>query len=269
MRNSLLVTGLLAATLPAQNDFGPGIATSLEQLRAQAEAFKGVKVSFVIQYATLGRISNPFFTQFTPTDYSNFCGWGDEQPIWRKESYENLFGFLFLSKAHAKLNDLYALRTYQRVKVIGVVRNTFQDQPWIEVLDFEPVEGKVDLALLTHLYRGEQFMQERRWQRAIAELTLATADGVPGPVLFAVHKDMGICHLRIGEADKAVQHLQTASTLTTEPDLEVERFLATASTDPKLEIDRAINQTPLRDFERPMWEAFDTGTEHPAGKPAR
>src|SRR5262249_33004965 len=117
------------------------------------------------------------------------------------ESYENLFGFLFLSKTHPKLNDLYLLRTYQRVKVTGVVRNTFQDQPWIEVLDFEPVEGQVDLALLTHLYRGEQFMQQRRWQRAIAELSLAPGVGVPEPALFAVHKNMGICFLRIGEAE--------------------------------------------------------------------
>jgi len=269
MRNCLLVTGLLAAILPAQSELGPAVNASLEQLRGQPEAFRGVKVAFVVQFATLGRISNPFFTQFTPTEYTNFCGWGDDQPIWRKESYESLFGFLFLSKTHPKLNDLYGMRTYQRLKVTGVVRNTFQDQPWIEVLDFEPVVGQVDLAVLTHLYRGEQFMQERRWQRAIAELTLAPGAGVPEPAMFAIHKNMGICYLRIGEAEKALTHLQQASTLTTEPDLEVERYLATATTQPSLEIDRAVSQAALRDYERPMWEAFDTGTEHPTRKTGR
>src|SRR5690242_13757172 len=103
MRNSLLLTMLLAAGLPAQSELGPAITTTLDQLRAQPEAFKGVKAAFTIQYATLGRISNPFFTQFTPTDYTNFHAWGDDQPIWRKESYENLFGFMFLSKTHPKL----------------------------------------------------------------------------------------------------------------------------------------------------------------------
>lgn len=261
MRNCLLVTGLLAVSLPAQHDSGPAINTSLEQMRIQPEAFRGVKASFVVQFSSLGRISNPFFTQFTPAEYANFYGWGEDQPIWRKESYENMFGFFFLAKTHPKLNELYALRTYQRLKLTGVVRNTFQDQPWIEILDFEPVEGHVDLAVLTHLYRGEQYMQQRRWQRAIAELSLAPGDGVPGPALLAIHKNMGICHLRIGEASKALTHLQEASKLGTEPDIEVERYLATASTEPSLELDRAISQTVLRDHERPMWEAFDNGEQ--------
>lgn len=271
MSTKLILAGLLtlAAALPAQtNDFGAAIDTTLDHVRREPDAFKNVKVVFTLQYATLGKISNPFFTQFTPADYANFHGWSDQQPIWRRESYEDLFGMLFLSKMHPKLGQLYALRTYQRIRVTGVVRNTFQDAPWIEVLDFEPVSGQVDIAVLTHLFRGEQFMAQRRWQRAIAELSLAPGAGVPEPVLFAVYKNLGTCYLRIGEAERALTHLRQASGLTTEPDLAVERMLAVAATQPALELDRLVTQAALKDYERPMWEAFDRDAGKQSGQAA-
>lgn len=263
MRTLLLLTGLLAANfLPAQdNVFGPAIATNLERVRADPEAYRGVKITFVVQFASLGKLSNPFFTRFTPSEYVNFYAWGDEQPIWRKESYENLFGMLFLSKMHARTADLYATRLYQRMRVTGVVRNTFQDQPWIEVLDFERVAGQVDVAVLSHLHRGEQFMAARRWQRAIAELSMAPGPGVPEPVLFAIHKNLGVSYLRMGEAHNAVTHLQQAATYSTEPDMEVQRLLAAAETRPSQELDRQVSMATLREFERPMWEAFDRGSK--------
>jgi len=42
------------------------VITTLKQVREHPDAFRNVKVQFDIQFATLGRISNPFFTQFVP-----------------------------------------------------------------------------------------------------------------------------------------------------------------------------------------------------------
>src|SRR5690606_28736697 len=110
------------------------VITTLKQVREHPDAFRNVKVQFDIQFATLGRISNPFFTQFVPSDYANFHAWGTEQPIWRKAEFDDVFGLLFLSKASDQLQEIYAATTFQRRRVIGLVRNTFQNQPWIEVL---------------------------------------------------------------------------------------------------------------------------------------
>jgi len=259
MRTALSVSFLLSvAALPAQDrEFGVPVSTTLTEIRAEPESYKNVKVKFTIQFASLGKISNPFFTKFTPTDFANFYAWADEQPIWQQGAYEDLFGLLFLSKTSEKLEQLYQLRVYTRVAITGVIRNTFQNTPWIEVVDFEPAGGQLDTAVITHLYRGEQFMEQRQWQRAIAELSLAPGGGVPEAALRAAHRNLGICLLRIGEPQLAISYLQSASSLSKNVDRELESLLAVAKTQPDQAIDRTVDSRNLRDSERPMWEAFD------------
>jgi hypothetical protein len=137
MRTALFVSFLMGVSaLPAQDsELGVTVDTTLSQVRADAEAYKSVQVKFTIQFASLGKIYNPFFTKFTPSEYSNFYAWPDEQPIWRLKDYHDVFGMLFLSKSSDKLDQLYKLKAYQRVAVTGIVRNTFQSLPWIEVTD--------------------------------------------------------------------------------------------------------------------------------------
>ncbi|MFO1077268.1 MAG: hypothetical protein U1E73_06025 [Planctomycetota bacterium] len=261
MRTATIVTFLLgAAALTAQDrEFGVPVETTLTQVRAEPEAYKNVKVKFTVQFASLGKISNPFFTKFTPTDFTNFYSWADEQAIWRQDAYQNLFGMLFLSKTHEKLEQLYTLHTYDRIELTGIVRNTFQGEPWIEVTDFERQSGKLDTAVITHLYRGEKLMDQRMWQRAIAELSLVPGAGVPPTAMGATYKNLGTCLLRIGEAGLATSYLQSASTLAKGRDREVEDLLALAKVNPDQAIDRTVDSRTLKDHERPMWEAFDDG----------
>jgi hypothetical protein len=259
MRTALFLSFLLGvASLPAQDrDFGTAVRVSLAEVRSNPDAYKGVKVTFPAQFTSLGNISNPFFTKFTPTDFANFYAWGDEQPIWQEKSYEQVFGMLFLSKQHPKLEELYSMRLYQRVQITGIIRNTFQGSPWIEVSDFEALEGQLDTAVLTHLYRGEKLMDQRLWPRAIAELSLAPGDGVPPNAMRAAHKNLGICLLRMGEPQTAITYLESASALADGTDLEVLDLLATAKATPDQAIDRTVDSRGLKESERPMWEAFD------------
>ncbi|MGE3171646.1 MAG: hypothetical protein AB7O97_03410 [Planctomycetota bacterium] len=265
MKTSLLATiVLLAANLPAQDpEFGTPVSTTLTTIRKDPEAFRNVKVRFTAQFASLGKLSNPFFTRFTPTDYSNLHVWADEQPIWQRDAYEDLFGNLFYPKTGKQLQEVFELRMYQRMEITAIVRNTFQNAPWIEIQDFAVVGDQVDAAVLAHMYRGEQFMAERRWQRAIAELTMAPGAGVPPEVQRAAYKNLGICYLRIGESNQAVGCLRTAAGLSTNFDHEIEHLLATAETRPSRELDRVVDHHGLKDFERPMWEAFDDGGQEP------
>jgi hypothetical protein len=259
MRTALFVSFLLGvAALPAQDrEFGTAVQTTLTKIRAEPEAFKNVKVSFTVQFTSLGKISNPFFTKFTPTDFANFYAWADEQPIWQEKAYNDVFGMLFLSKMHPQIEQLYELRLYQRLKVTGVIRNTFQNTPWIEVTDFEIQDGQLDTAVLTHLYRGEKLMDQRLWQRAIAELSLAPGEGVPASALTAAHRNLGICLLRMGEPQSAIGYLESAAGMTTGQDLEIENLLAIARSQPEEALDRTVDSRSLKDSERPMWEAFD------------
>ena len=266
MRTALFVSFLLGvAALPAQtNEFGEAVRTNLTTVRENPEAFKNVKVTFTVQFTSLGKISNPFFTKFTPTEFANFYAWADEQPIWQEKSYEDVFGMLFLSKSHPKLERLYTLRLYQRLELTGIIRNTFQNAPWIEVLDFEVLGEQLDTAVLTHLYRGEKYMEQRQWPRAIAELSLAPGTGVPVHAVQAANRNLGICLLRMGEPQTALSYLESASNLANGKDLEVENLLAMAKSAPEQAIDRTVDSRGLKDSERPMWEAFDGDKNRPA-----
>ena len=268
-----LSMGLFLALAPCaltgqENDHNARtVATTLTRMREAPDAYRHVKVTFQVQFASIGHISNPFFTRFVPSDFANFYGWADEQPIWRKSEYGNVFAFLFLSKDSSQLQELYDLRLYERIQVTGVVRNTFQGAPWIEVLEFYPVGEQVTTASLAHLFRGELHMARRQWQRAVSELTLAPVSGVPVSMEAAVHKTLGICYLRMGESDQAVYHLRTAVSLSGEQDTVSLRLLASAETRPELELDRVVNPAELKDHERPLWEVFQgfDSLNRPAG----
>ena len=266
MRSALLVSFLLGVSvLPAQSNFGPAVRTNLSAMRANPDAYQNVKVQFVVQFASLGRISNPFFTQFTPTEYTNFYGWADDQKLWQEKHYNDVFGMLFLSKSNTQLETLYTMGLYTRIRCTAVVRNTFQDIPWIEVLSFEVLGEKLDTAVLTHLHRGVGLMEQRLWQRAISELSLAPGDGVPKAATQAAHKNLGVCLLRMGEPQAAIGYLQSAISLATGKDFETENLLAMAQESPEKAIDRTVDSSKLSDSERPMWEAFETSkTSMPA-----
>lgn len=258
MRTALLLSCLtFVAALPSQDrEFGKPVKTTIAAMRANADAFRNVKVQFTAQFASLGRISNPFFTKFTPTEFTNFYAWSDDQAIWREPSYNDVFGMLFLSKSNPQLEQLYALPLYKRVSCVGVVRNTFQDTPWIEVLEFEELVPKVETAVLAHLHRGEKLMEQRLWQRAATELSLATGEGVPPAATGAAHKNLGVCLLRMGEPRAALGYLESAQKLSGGSDRELGGLLETARKAPGAAIDRVVNAADLRDCERPMWEAF-------------
>ncbi|MFT4843963.1 MAG: hypothetical protein ACI90M_004445 [Candidatus Azotimanducaceae bacterium] len=258
MRSALLVSFLLGVSaLPAQTKLGPAVRTNLTAMRENPDAFHNVKVQFVTQFASLGRISNPFFTQFTPTEYTNFYGWADDQKLWQEKDYNDVFGMLFLSKSNRQLETLYTTGLYTRMRCTGVVRNTFQNTPWIEVISFEVLGEKLDTAVLTHLHRGVGLMEQRLWQRAISELSLAPGNGVPKTATQAAHKNLGVCLLRMGESQAAIGYLQSASSMAKGMDFETESLLAMAMTSPEKAIDRTVDSSTLSDSERPMWEAFE------------
>ena len=268
MRSVLLVSFLLGAALPAQDpDFGDPVVTTLTQVRAEPEAFKNVKVTFPVQFASLGRISNPFFTKFTPTYFANFYAWADDQPIWQQAEYEDVFGMLFLSKTSTQLDQLYKLGLFERVQITGVVRNTFQNTPWIEVTEFVTLPGKLDTAVLTHMYRGEKLMSQRLWQRAVTELSHVAGSNVPAPAMVVAYRNLGTCMLRMGDPNQAIPYLQSAAALAKGGDPETAQLLATAMSSPEAAIDRTVDVKRFKDSERPMWDAFEAS--RPASAPAR
>src|SRR5690606_5255038 len=113
---ALLSAPVLAASLaPAQerrDDEALVVATTLANVRANPHAFKNVRVQMTVQFCSLGRVANPFFTRFEAALYANFYAWPDGEEIWQRERYDDLFGMFFMAKANEKTAALYDLETY-------------------------------------------------------------------------------------------------------------------------------------------------------------
>ncbi len=262
-----LTTFAPASAQAPQIDENAVVDVDLDALRRAPEAFQNVRVRFDIQFCSLGRIWNPFFTRFVPSEFTNFYGWSGTQPIWQKDSYEDVFGMLFINKRNAQVPDLYKFRTYDRVTLEGIVQNTFQGNPWIEVFSITPIPGRVDTPTLAHLYRAQSHMEKREWQRAISELSLAPGQDQPTHVLAAINKNLGVCYLRTGEAEKASVYLATADRLAEGRDAETARLAQAATIDPASQLDRAVDRSKVDETSRPLWEAFEDVAGQPQTTP--
>jgi hypothetical protein len=145
------------------------------------------------------------------------------------------------------------------VRITGVIRNTFQNVPWIEVTDFEPLAGQLDTAVLTHLYRGEKLMEQRLWQRAIAELSLAPGEGVPENATCAprTRTSASACCAWARPRRRSATWSRPSETGTKGPDPEIDSLLAIAARNRTRPSTAPSTPSGLKDSERPMWEAFD------------
>lgn len=258
--NIVLTLGLTLAITPALeagggHPQGKVVQTTLSKIRKAPNAFKNVWVSFPIQFVSLGKVENPFFTKFVPQSFGNFYCWADEQQIWDRDQYEDVFGLMFMAKENDKLREIYKMKVYQRVLVTGIVCNTFQGEPWIEITDFDALDKAVDTASLSHLHRGHSLMQKRKWARALSELSMAAGDHLPDHVMGQIHKDLALCYLRLGESVTAARHLKQAVAKLKTLDSETRRMAHMAKVKPGSFLDRDASGQ-LEDHERPMWEAF-------------
>ncbi|MEO0479375.1 MAG: hypothetical protein AAF196_07840 [Planctomycetota bacterium] len=263
---------LLQSVCPAQidqNDPSTPIETTLSAIRQSPEAYRGVYSRFEIQFDTVGQVQNPFFTRFVPSEFVNFFAWDGEQPIWRKSEFHNVFAMLFMSKLNEQSSEIHRLSIYDRLSCVGIVRSTFQGKPWIEVLSFEKMVTKVDTPTLAHLYRAETWMNRRDWSKAISELGLATDSRQPSFVRSAVRRNLGVCHMRMGEVEEGRRHLKAAVALDGRKDRSLVAMEREARQQPRNQLDLEVSTRQLTDAERPMWEAFDDASASTPAAPVR
>jgi hypothetical protein len=99
-------------------------------------------------------------------------------------------------------------------------------------------------------------MEKRSWRLAIGEFTKVTVVETPNHVAAEAHKQIGVCHLKLGEAGFADNHLQRASQLQAK-DAEIQDLSLMAKTNPSAGLDRGVAAENLKESDRPMWEAFE------------
>ena len=247
--------------------------TTLSAIRNNPDAFKNVWVTFDIQFGGLSTVYNPFFTRFVPTDYVGLAAWGTEQEIWKLEEFRKDFHFLFVDKRSSAAIPLYKLKKFQRARVIGLVRNTFQNTAWIEITEIHPLPKSLDEATLFHLARGETFLKEGKWKAARSQLLQASASPkTPGRVKGVIWSDLAECYMKLGDFPQARKALAMAKQAwPKEP--RAEKLAKLLAEHPIQGMDNRVEISELKEWEKPLWQDLprqgETGKSNSSRKKTR
>ncbi|HET6203115.1 MAG TPA: hypothetical protein VFI25_09985 [Planctomycetota bacterium] len=186
---------------------------TLAELRENPEAYRGVRVTLMLQMHERGQFWNPFFTRFAPENYVNFSAWGDEQRLWVASEYESDFPLLFVERRSEMARTILAAATYQRFQATAIVRDTFRGMPWIEVTKLSSLSDRITRGTLVHGARGRKWMDARKWTLAANEFDRAITDDLPDAARVGLLKDLSVCHYARGDRERTRTVLLAAAEL--------------------------------------------------------
>jgi hypothetical protein len=207
--SALLVLTVALAPLGAQ-DIEETQTVGLERVMRHPLAFKGLIVSFVVQFHELGSIDNPVYTRFERDWYQNFSAWPDSAELWKRQEYLRDFPYLFVSRMSEGATMIAHAKPYSRWLISGVVSEVFLDQPWIEVKGLQELDTRMNAGSLRHIVQGFRLTNDGRWGEAA--LAFRAADDVTLPTnvrLMTMREEAMALHYG-GRSNEAVARLDAA-----------------------------------------------------------
>ncbi len=182
----------------------------LERILKAPESYRGLRVSFVIQFHRLGTVENPFFTRFEDDWFLNLSAWADSAPLWDKTVYKNAFPYLFVRRGTDMAGAVSAAPTYSRWAVVGEVADVFKGVPWIEIHSLRRLENSLDEPSLVRIVKGRMLRDHGRHEAAAQELRAAEHEGLPLAVRTLVMREEAGCLESCGKRDQAIARLNQA-----------------------------------------------------------
>ena len=182
----------------------------LEKITANPTPFVDQDVAFVVQFHSVGGLDAPFYTEFERDWHMNFSAWPDGAPLWRKETYLNVFRHLFIERHKKTTADIIHAPKFSRWVVVGKVKSTFNGKPWILVTGLSRLEHQIQEAQLIKLHTG--FRHRNAGRFAEAAVAFRAADGPNLPVSTRTIAIRNECFAlnEAGKSDEALSRLNVA-----------------------------------------------------------
>lgn len=212
----VLAVALIALAAPAiaqdswWNDAYEQKTVRLADILKTPRAYKGLDVSFVVQFNAVGSLDNPFYTKFEKDQYVNFSAWGDEARLWVKSEYKGDYPYLFIDRIKKDSQTILNAKSYDRFLVTGRVESIFRGKPWIEVKGLKPLEGKMTEPALIRMVKAYKLKSHRRFDAAASEFHLAAVKSLPTHVTGVVLREKGTCLAAAERFEDALPPLQKA-----------------------------------------------------------
>lgn len=196
----LALAGLRAAAAAPQDDVA-GVpapendppAAALSDLRGDPAAWLGREVRLIVQRERELDAWQPFLSRFGPGDFAGFRAWGDGAFLWERAAFLDPAPRLFARRGGAAARVLQAGQPYDRFAVRAVVREVFQAEPWIEVLDARRLPEKVGEGAILHASRGLELLAEGSRDLARDQLQRARAGLIPAHAALELDRLIATC----------------------------------------------------------------------------
>ncbi len=229
---TILMTAMLAILAPlavADNGWWDDLyqekTISLEQILAHPQAFKGMDVTFAVQFHQLGQIDNPYYTRFEKGQFVNFAAWSDSAALWDKKAYGADFPYLFIDRIAKESQTILTASPYDRFLVTGRVSSVFRGKPWIEVVGLKALDKKLTEPTLIKMVKAYKLKKAKRFDAAATEFNRATNEKLPVGVQTVLNKEAGVCFAAARRFKDALVPLEKAAILMPK-DKDLQKILA-------------------------------------------
>jgi len=151
----------------------------LDRLRTECGAWAGRTVRFTLQLEGTVPSWNPYLTRFGTASHVAWRAWSGGQLPWRREDYEDPAPRLFAARGSEPARAIAHAVRFERFEAVGVVRAVFLDEPWIEVLELEPLGESIGAGTVLHASRALRLIGDGQWDLARSELDRARVPDLP------------------------------------------------------------------------------------------
>jgi hypothetical protein len=153
----------------------------------------GKTVRLQVQYHSRVETWNPYITRFGPRQFGGIQAWADDQFPWIQAEYDAPAVRVFLRRGEACDWAVESAKPGARFEMTGIVRETFLDLPWVEILEVLPLAERISEGTVIHVGKAQELMKAKSFARAQMELDQAITDDLPALARAELERLRGLC----------------------------------------------------------------------------
>jgi hypothetical protein len=171
----------------------PPPVTAWKDLCDRPILWLGKTVRLQLQFSSRVATWNPYMTRFGPGQFTACQAWTDEQFPWIKAEYDAPAARVFSRTGSAADWALENAKPGARFEMTGIVRETFLDLPWVEVVGVLPLPERISEGTSIHAAKACDLMKARSFGLAESELQQAITDDLPPLARTELVRLLGLC----------------------------------------------------------------------------
>ncbi|MFN0008739.1 MAG: hypothetical protein ACKVXR_12625 [Planctomycetota bacterium] len=189
-----LLLGRAPALAPARVALdAPPPVVAWKELSDRPIQWLGQTVRLQLQFSNRVAAWNPYMTRFGPGQFTAFQAWTDDQFPWIKAEYDAPAVRVFSRIGSASDWALEAAKPGARFEMTVIVRETFLDLPWVEIIGILPLPERISEGASIHAGKACELMQARSFTLAQSELEQSITDDLPPPARAELERLLALC----------------------------------------------------------------------------